>query len=198
MNIVHNALPLSVANAVAAEFPSPGWEWWHVYQGTNSVKYGSVDRLRFPRACQVGLDFLADSLAQTVSQLWPQGFIDQEWYAGGLHMIPPGGHLSRHLDADRHPIRPWRRVASVVWFANRTWKPEWGGQLIIDKEGVFPVFNSAVLFECNDTSWHEVTEVVGPENRKTLAMFVWQHDESHKSTRRSAKFSECPIEAGPS
>lgn len=187
IQIKYNVLPNHLSNGVAANFPDCNWEWWHKYSDNNSYKYGSLDRLRFPRICQVALDQLAISLSHTIDTVFPKGFIDFEYYAGGLHKIPPNGWLSKHLDADKHPIYPWKRVGSIVYFCN-SWQPDWGGHLIIKGKTVVPEFNKAVLFKCDNESWHSVTQVTGPYDRNSLALFVWEKDETYESKRQSAEF----------
>jgi hypothetical protein len=188
MIVKQNALSLSLANAISVSFPAPEWEWWHKYHSKDSFKLGSKDRLRFPRACQIGLDQLALSVSDIVDNEWPNGFIDFEWHAGGMHSMPPGGYLESHLDADKHPTKSWKRIGSIVWFANKEWKKEWGGCLKVKDREFIPEFNTAIAFSCNDESWHEVAKNTGPEYRNTLALFVWEDIDGYESKRESAEF----------
>jgi Rps23 Pro-64 3,4-dihydroxylase Tpa1-like proline 4-hydroxylase len=174
VTIIKNALPLSVAHAAAAMFPETHWPFWHRYRTETSVKYGSTDPIRFPRAILAALD----QLAVIGGEHFPAGvFPDYEYHAGGMHMIPPYGFLGRHLDAEQHPLRDWSRYASLVWFANEHWNCEDGGILHIEGDEsehiVTPEFNTAVLFGTKDC-WHEVNKVTGTTTRKTLAVFFWK------------------------
>jgi hypothetical protein len=182
VTIIKNALPLSVAYAAAAMFPEPHWQHWHRYRTDTSVKYGSTDPIRFPRAILAALD----TLAVIGGQYLPEGvFPDYEFHAGGMHMIPPHGFLGRHLDAEQHPIREWTRYASLVWCANKQWHAEDGGSLHIEGDVsehiITPEFNTAVLFN-TEHCWHQVAKVTGKTTRKTLAVFFWKVNTSDTCT----------------
>ena len=88
IQIKYNVLPNHLSNGVAANFPDCNWEWWHKYSDNNSYKYGSLDRLRFPRICQVALDQLAISLSHTIDTVFPKGFIDFEHCYIGIFTYP--------------------------------------------------------------------------------------------------------------
>lgn len=168
MIIIDDFMPLPLAIAVSNSIPDHNWQWWHRYNNDNSVKYGSVDFLRFPRACQVGLDFICQNFSAP-----PNAFPDMDFYGAGMHMIPPNGWLSGHYDAEYHNLFNWKRVGSLVWFANQEWSNDWGGNLNIEDVRVTPQFNKLVYFDTKDC-WHSVDKVVGPEFRKTLSVFYWE------------------------
>jgi Rps23 Pro-64 3,4-dihydroxylase Tpa1-like proline 4-hydroxylase len=101
------------------------------------------------------------------------GFPDWDLQGAGLHEIPSGGHLRRHLDSDVMLATGWRRELSVVLFCNEQWQDDWGGKLIVQETEITPRFGQMVVFETNDESWHEVTPVAAPQPRKTLSLFYW-------------------------
>lgn len=185
VEIIENALPKHLLNAVVASWPEPSWQYWHRYKSDTSDKYGSMDRCRLPYAVQAALDSLAESLGPWLPD---DCFWDHDCHAAGMHMIPPGGFLGRHLDAVRHPQRPWRRRFSVVCNVNSEWRNEWGGSLVIDgRESITPRPGTAILFETADC-WHQVARVShDAEFRKTLALFAWTSAEN-ESGHTSAKF----------
>lgn len=161
---IPNHLALAASNAI----PDKNWQWWHRYNNKDSVKYGSVDHLRFPNACRLALEEIARRFSP------PDGvFPDLDYHAGGMHMLPPGGWLAGHYDAEYHPLFPWKRVGSLVWFANQEWQEDWGGHLIVEGETIIPEFNKIAYFD-TEKCWHEVTKVTGPEFRKTMALFYWK------------------------
>jgi len=188
ITVLDNILPPMVAEGARADFPDESWPWWHRYDTVNARKYGTVDRLRIPRGCAVALDQLADFVSLELS--WQNAFIDREWYGGGLHLMPPGGFLKPHLDADRHPLRDWIRRGSVVWFADDC---EVGGGLVVSSDDglnqqIQPVRNQAIVIEHGPDAWHGVTEAVEP--RRTLALFLWeQRDDIDPAATTSAKFA---------
>jgi Rps23 Pro-64 3,4-dihydroxylase Tpa1-like proline 4-hydroxylase len=105
-------------------------------------------------------------------------------------MIPPGGFLGRHLDAEFHPLRNWKRTHSVVLFVDE-WNPDWGGQLNLEGHSkVTPSRNCAVVFE-TQSMWHEVLPTSkDAAYRRTIALFAWSQVHAEEvSKNRSANFS---------
>lgn len=178
VEIISDAIPRSLVLAAEAAWPSPEWQYWHRYNGATANKFGSMDRSRIPPACLAALDALALAVVPFIGD----SFIDYDLHAAGMHMMPPGGFLGRHLDAECHPIRAWRRTHSIVMSVNSAWGESCGGQLSLesnldseaDKE-IFPRSGQAIIFETLN-QWHEVKPVTGSKFRKTLALFAWQVD----------------------
>jgi len=169
--IIKNAIPYQLCLAAEAAWPDQFWPHWHRYSGKTANKYGSMDRARIPAACLAALDALALAVIPYIGE----SFIDYDLHAAGMHMLPPGGFLARHVDAESHPIRPWRRTHSVVLFLNSSWGESWGGQLLIAPDIEITVeAGSAVIFD-TPNQLHEVAQVYGG-HRKTLALFAWCMD----------------------
>lgn len=169
-----HVLPDHLRLAALAEFPEPDWSWWHRY---GNGKLATVDPSRIPSACLLALHELARTLPPLAGSFW-----DVDCYGAGLHLMPRGTSLGQHLDAESHPIKPWRRVASMVYFLEDCD----GGELVVDgQEPVEPEDNLAVLFAANQ--WHRVDEV--RSTRRTLSLFAWAIDNGPKA-RTSALFTE--------
>ena len=188
VEIITDAIPRSLILAAEAAWPSPDWQYWHRYNGATANKYGSMDRSRIPPACIAALDALALAVIPYIGE----SFIDYDLHAAGMHMMPPSGFLGRHLDAECHPMRPWRRTHSIVMSVNSAWSELCGGELIIDPDTVIGVEpGRAVIFETAGT-WHEVNRVntdVSKLYRKTLALFAWKIDHNCDG-RTSANFKD--------
>ena len=182
VEIIINAIPRSLVLAAEAAWPEPSWPYWHRYNGATANKYGSMDRSRIPPACIAALDALALAVADHIGD----SFVDYDLHAAGLHMMGPGGFLGRHLDAERHPIRPWRRTHSIVMSVNENWSAEYGGQLLIGEDPHIPESGDAIVFETVGQQ-HEVLPVACG-NRKTLALFAWVVDRDCEGTT-SAQFT---------
>lgn len=193
VEIIKNAIPDSLRRAAEAAWPSPDWVHWHRYNGKTGNKYGSMDRDRLPPACLAALDALAIAVIPYIGD----SFIDYDCHAAGLHQMPPGGFLARHLDAECHPIRKWRRTHSIVMGVNSSWNPEHGGQLILESNLdsqpdtiIFPEPGQAIIFE-TASQWHEVKPVStdATQFRRTLALFAWDLHYDH-AAKSHADFSE--------
>lgn len=177
IQVFDNVVSPHLVRSAAAVFPDQHWPFWHRYNGVTANKFGSMDRVRIPQACQAVLDCMAIFAGNVLAHT--RSFIDYDLHAAGMHMIPPGGFLARHLDAERHPLRPWRRTHSIVMFLNEEWSPAWGGELHIDEYGgIPPKFGRMVVFTTAE-NWHQVVPVsLKGDYRKTLALFAWESDKS--------------------
>lgn len=180
VKIIKNIIPRSLCLAAEAAWPSTDWPYWHRYQARTADKFGSMDRDRIPPACLAALNELALAVIPHIGD----SFIDYDLHAAGMHMMPPGGFLGRHLDAECHPIRPWRRTHSIVMGVNSEWRPEMGGELSIEGQAIIPPqCGQVVIFE-TPGAWHEVLEVNHgfAAHRKTLALFAWTQAECAGAT----------------
>ena len=190
--IIDNWCVPSLARAASIEFPDTDWDHWHKYEGTGSLKYATKDSLRIPPACSQILGMLSSLDIESITGetgLFP----DVLYHGGGMHMIPSGFFLGKHLDSNRHPIKGWGRKYSVVLYLSENWDSQWGGELelwdgICMVKKVECVFNPLVIFECAEHSFHSVayTTKQATEHRKSLACFFWCHKTT--GTREKAEF----------
>lgn len=184
MLVIDNALPMHIVRSAVAAWPKNDWSGWHRYKGATADKYGSLHASLIPEACRFALQQLALRVGPHVGE----SFIDYDLHAAGLHQIPPGGFLGRHLDAEFHPLKAWQRTHSIVMFLD-DFRPEDGGELVIEPfEVIQPVANRVVIFETPGV-WHEVlpTSRVA-QMRRTLALFAWREAIGHGNT--SARFED--------
>ncbi len=86
---------------------------------------------------------------------------DSTLRGGGLHLIPTGGFLDLHSDRSFHPTLKLYRRINLLIYLNRSYRPEYGGQLELwDKEitkcekMIEPIFNRAVIFSTDANSFH--------------------------------------------
>lgn len=179
---IGNCLPESIAAGALAAVPPLSWPFWHRYTGRNGDKYGTVDACRLPANVHLALNTLALSLGAYL----PAGaFWDMDLHGAGIHVLPPGGFLERHLDAKRHPIHGWTRTTSAVLFL--TSHPDGSGALVLEqsKQVIVPEFNTAVIFDTEE-EWHWVRKTVG--TRITLALFGWRPGKDGDGTTMAAEF----------
>ena len=189
--VIDNWASPELVRAAEAEWPDPLWPFWHRY---DNGKLTTKDPLRIPPACN---ELVRRMLCLPISELMgiDNAFGDWNCHASGLHGMPQGSSLGVHLDSDHHPITGWQRACNAVFYLNSEWQPDWGGKFeLYDTTGqkcekqIAPRFNRLVLFEPSDVSYHAVSEVTGPETRKTLTVFFWKKVESSTAKRATAQF----------
>jgi len=167
----HAVLPEHIRLGALSDFPTADWPWWHRYP---NGKLATVDSLRIPVGCRMALKELARTIAPKA------GFWDLDFYGAGLHLMTRGVSLGEHTDASHHPIRPWRRLQSLVYFLNNCV----GGELMIGEKAIRPRCGDAVMFDANQL--HHVREALS--ERKTLSLFSWALDDGPK-INTSAQFT---------
>lgn len=195
-----------LCRAAIVEWPGETWPHWFRYEGREGKKYASKDALRLPVACQ---EILSLMMRLPISELIGVSgtFPDTTLYGAGMHMIPPGGSLPRHLDSDHHPVTGWgRAVSCVLWVDD--WQNNWGGRLRF-WDGDQPVVAIApkpgrlAIFECCGLAWHDVEPVnVSADNpRRSLSAFYWTEKAEHKDRSRAeftpARVPSCAVSPKP-
>ena len=162
--VIDDFAPMPVIRAAAKTWPDERWSWWHKYDDEASVKFATMGRAPFPPACQLLLDRMA---MLDVAGLHPDAFPDLSFHAGGLHMMPPGGFLGMHTDAEIHPLTGWTRLLNAILFI------EGDGDLHLGQDGrcaIRPAPGRLVVFSTRQ-AWHGVSEAT--TSRKSLALYWW-------------------------
>ena len=116
---------------------------------------------------------------------------------GGLHQIGQGGYLDIHIDYNRHPQFKWHRRLNLLVYMNKDWKREYNGQLELWDftdgneellEELYPSFNTALIFETNEISYHghpHPVDCPAPMTRKSMALYFYTEE-------RDDEFADAP------
>ncbi len=137
---------------------------WYVY-----------DNLFEKKIATDNLNLLPQQVRQILYELNSQEFInylekltgidglipDPHYRGGGAHIIPDGGFLDLHTDRSFHPkLKLYRRVNALIYF-NMNYLKGYGGELELWNEdltklkaSIEPIYNRAVIFNTDATSWH--------------------------------------------
>jgi Rps23 Pro-64 3,4-dihydroxylase Tpa1-like proline 4-hydroxylase len=142
---------------VIREFPHPQDPRWIRYAGTREVKLHGDQRAWGSATEELLRDF--QSWTDELGGLFEIENLNMETVGGGMHLIPPGGHLDIHVDFNRSPDTRLYRRLNLMCYLNDGWT-ESGGYLELDgsPDGEIrtyaPLFNRTVVFESSDRSWH--------------------------------------------
>lgn len=185
MWVIEEAVSPSLLLAAWATWPDAKWRGWHHYRGRDSEKYGTKSRGDIPYQHLRAIDLMIERVSGIVK---PCAFPDYDLFGAGLHMIPPGGYLRKHLDSSMMESTGWKREYSCVLGVNPNWEKKWGGEFVLGDNAVRPAFNQMILFETTEDAYHEVREVTGPDARCTLAVFFWSEEAPTDLTRTNARF----------
>lgn len=111
------------------------------------------------------------------------GLFGDPWLeGGGIHQTSRGGFLKMHTDFNWNAkLRADRRI-NILYYLNRDWRQEYGGELVLTRLGgsdsarIAPKFNRLVIFNTNDTTLHGHPEPLAfPDDypRASIAMYYY-------------------------
>ena len=175
---IDNFMSPELLRAAAISFPHVNQEHWYRYDGIDSLKVGTRDRMRITVPALKALDYIATHFSPSeYFDFKVNEFPDFEYFAGGMHMLPQNGFLGMHVDADVHGGNQiWKREYSVVMCISEEYDSSF--DLLIHngkKHNSIPYkFNRLMAFKCSENSWHGVPDPITKGlTRKTLAIFYW-------------------------
>ena len=186
--VLQNFLKSDVVNEVVKEFPSFESENWRVYNNAIEVKKLLNHWDKFGPTTYRLFQYLNSShfISKLEVLVGCELFPDYGLNGGGLHIHKRGGKLNTHLDYSIHPKLKLERRVNLLIYVTPGWRESWGGLLGLwenDPEKsqpgalvktIVPTFNTAVLFDTTQDSWHGLPEPIAcPENmtRNSLAVY---------------------------
>lgn len=188
--IIDNFLPTVIAEEMEACFPESDEVDWQRFGNAREKKLAFSDMDKIAKK-HPNLGWLCSYLGHSASfEVALQKLTgiddltgDPGFMGGGLHRIEAGGYLGIHTDFNYHPNLDKTRKVNLLLFLNKDWKDEYGGHLEMWNKGmtkcvkkIRPVFNRAVIFTIDDTSWHgHPHPLTCPKDvaRKSLAFYYY-------------------------
>jgi len=195
--VIDNFLNYEYCNKIEALFPL-NIEKYHKYYNPIEVKYANDDINNLPDDIK-NLFYILSTKQITNIFSKITGIddleIDPYLHGAGLHLHPRLGRLNLHLDYEKHPIlQNKERRCNLILYLNKNWDSKWNGSTEFWDEKVSKciyksdiIFNRAVFFQTNETSFHGVPEkILCPENefRKTLAYYYISPLKSYKDKNK--------------
>jgi hypothetical protein len=173
--IIDNFIGRELVAAVNGE-----WPLHKLFDKEDGVGQRKWNCRRLPPLTQLIVDAITPRVVEEITGL--SGLIaDPVLFGAGLHEIPRGGFLKMHCDFNRHPCG-MRRAVNLLLYLNEYWEEDWGGGLILSKDGysvdacISPIGGRAVVFETNDRTWHGHPKPLNtPEGitRRSLALYFY-------------------------
>jgi hypothetical protein len=104
---------------------------------------------------------------------------DPYYFGAGTHENFHDAGLDAHYDFNIHPRTGTHRRLNVIIYLNKDWDPRWGGQICLHTNPynvrgdqvteIEAAFNRCIIFETTETSWHSVSLVNLPEDKRHLS-----------------------------
>lgn len=192
------------AAALAAEFLPEDSPKWFRYKNAIEDKMALNDWNAFPALTYRAFnEFYSDRMIATLEDLLKTKiYPDHGLHGGGWHMHGPGGNLNPHLDYSIHPKIDKERKLNIIVYLGEHMRPEYGGHLGLwkDENGqpgelvteIEPRFNSAILFDTTQDSWHGMSRgLTQPAGiyRKSLAVYYMREPAADAPSRGRALFA---------
>jgi len=181
--IISNFLNDEVAKQIANEFPQVD-EKWHSYMNPLEVKYAfdKIDLLK-PSIRNIFYALSTPKTIDLIEKITKLEHLEMDPYlhGAGLHVHPRNGRLNIHLDYEKHIISGKERRLNIILYLSENWNKDWNGATELWNDTVSKcivksdvIFNTAILFQTNDISYHGVPEKISCPNgilRKSLAYY---------------------------
>lgn len=143
---------------------------------TYSRKQIHIDEKAIPENLQIFFDYLRNQeclnwineiSGRTCNDFW-----------GGAAAFDEGDHISEHddhyvyRDSNGNTIS---RSVTLTYYLNRTWKENWGGELVWKnpRASILPEFNKLVLFKVGSGSSHWVNPVSPLAQERRISVTGW-------------------------
>lgn len=202
--VVNNFFSDDLAKLLEKEFLEFNSPDWYEYRNPFEVKKTTNNWNHFKKNTYEVFQYLnSPFFVKFMSSLLGEELIaDPGLHGGGLHIHGDGGNLNPHLDYSIHPKNNLQRRLNIIIYVSENLNPEiHGGHLgfwsnknmqpyELIKE-IPPFFNSAVIFDTSQNSWHGLSKVLSlPKNifRKSLAIYYLQKPKKNISTRHKALY----------
>ena len=133
------------------------------------------DKKNMPPKCQEFFDRMTNpAMLEHLSQITGIKLLNDEYkHYWGIHLFSKGSRLAVHVDAGIHPMTGLKKQLTLGYYLSANWKEEYGSEFeiwrgenaslaepnLLDVAAKFaPLFNRALIFNCNDFAWHGVSE----------------------------------------
>jgi hypothetical protein len=188
--VFDNFLPPDVANKIYEEFPPADFKRYRKMTGMgHEKKLAKLEYTHFegvsPFCRQILAEFNGMVFLQFLEKLTGiESLIEDASFKGGaFHQVLRGGSLGIHADFNRDKRRLLDRRINVLFYVNKDWQEEYGGNLELWDEkmknrvvNVSPILNRCVIFSTTRTSYHGHPDPLAcPEgmSRKSLAFYYY-------------------------
>ena len=184
--VIDKFLNDNIVNKISDTFPEDyNNKNWFYYENPLEVKYLNSSINTYPEKIKnlyyiLSTDYMVNIFSQ-ITDIKDLEY-DTTLYGSSIQSMPRYGRLNLHLDYEKHPLlKNKERRLNIILYLNKTWKDEWNGDTELWNTCVAKCvmsqkikYNSAIIFETNNTSWHGVPKkIMCPDNmsRKTLAYY---------------------------
>lgn len=193
--VIDNFLPAEHAQFLSDRFPPPEHPVWLDWKKRSPYQYGKQGpggsenfHLLDPEFKFALYEFNSSCFLSFLERLTGITKLvpDPYFLGGGMHQIVHGGILDIHTDFNDYKKLDLYRQLNLLIYLTEDWQPGYGGELELWNAGpseggvcaksVPPVFNRAVIFKTDKTSFHghpNEWSAPGSKTRRSLAFYYY-------------------------
>ena len=204
--VVKNFLKPSLAGDIEHEFLDYSSDKWFFYNNEIENKKVINDWNIFPINSYTLFSYLTSpEFVDFLSGLYKKKlYCDPGLHGGGWHIHGLGGNLNPHLDYSLHPKLKLQRTLNIIVYLSKDLLPSHGGYFGLWSHNeatnspldliheIIPEFNSAVIFDTTQNSWHGMSRALMQPNgvfRKSLAIYYLCDPPENVDPRARALFA---------
>ena len=179
--VISDLLPLKLANEIADKFPSE--ENLRKRDTLREYKRVGVDfEIYDPIMESITFAFHDSQVVNSIEKLtgFKKMIPDKHLYAGGLSSMSKNSFLNPHLDNSHNDDKTLYRALNLLYYVSKDWKIDYGGNLILFPNGmksssktIHSKFNTLVLMETNNQSYHGVSKVINKSPRRCISKYYF-------------------------
>ena len=183
--VLQDVLPNDIALMASDAFPKT--DKLSLKKSLKEYKYVSAQMDNYDSILEEILYAFQDSrivkLVQEICRFEVNIFPDVNLYAGGISVMNTGCFLNPHLDNSHDLSRKSWRVLNLLYYASPNWKLENGGNLELWPNGIksnpielLSEFNSLVVMETHNESWHSVNQIKSANPRLCISNYYFSNE----------------------
>lgn len=174
----------NILNSILDEFPNLENKYDQSYNDCNSKSFAK-NNLKDLNQTKKFIDFLNSEtfvdFLQKLTGIKEKLVIDPDMVGGGLHESKKGGYLKLHSDFYLHPTLNLDRRINVILYLNKDYKSEYKGEIYLYHKDLnnfvkyYPKFNSLLIFNTTEHSYHGFPERIEMDSRKSIALYFYSN-----------------------
>ena len=181
---ISNLLPEDLALEIYQSFPKASQKWREM-KSFREHKYTSKDFDNMPDLLREITFAIQDKrVIEAVESIVSMNKLeaDETLYAGGLSMMEKDHFLDPHIDNSHNQGRDLYRRLNLLYYVTPEWSESDGGHLnlwdktVTQNTEIHSTFNTLVLMETHDHSWHSVSTIKKDDFRCCVSNYYFSKE----------------------
>jgi len=190
--IIDNLLPDELCTEIYDSFPKDS-EGFHVRRTFRERKKTSANMSLYSKKINEAIyAFQDDKILNIISEITGIKSLepDKKLYAGGLSIMDRGDFLNPHIDNSHDIKREKYRRLNLLYYVTPKWAIENGGNFelwdadVKCPKTIVAKFNTLVVMETTQDSWHSVSKVLTTRPRYCVSNYYFSKNSPNKNNNK--------------